>query len=83
MQNQFVLSLLDQFGNSQATVEEDFENVTFTMKGENLCEDCLCVIYDISDQRYQKIKDFYRVSISVTFLVSISILFNDFYTSKF
>jgi len=40
MQNQSVLSLLDQFGNRQATVEEDFENVTFTMKGENLCEDC-------------------------------------------
>lgn len=62
-QNQFVLNLLHQFGNGNAATENELEDVTFTIMGRSLCEDCLCILFDVSDSRYQRIKNFYRVNI--------------------
>lgn len=61
-QNQYVLNLLYQFGNPSAENEEELENVTFMLLGKKLCEECLCVLFNISNWRYQRVKDFYRVS---------------------
>jgi len=62
-QNQYILNLLHQFGNSSATNEKELEEVHFKLLGRCVCEDCLCVIYGLSDWRYERIKNFYRVSI--------------------
>ncbi|XP_073242963.1 uncharacterized protein [Porites lutea] len=59
-QNQYVLNLLYQFGNPSAENEEELENVTFMLLGKKLCEECLCVLFNISNWRYQRVKDFYR-----------------------
>jgi len=60
-QNQFVLNLLQQFGHADTDNEDDFENITFTMLGREICEHCLCVLFNLSDWRYDKVKSFYRV----------------------
>ena len=72
-QNQFILNLLHQFGNSGATNEKELENVNFKLIGKQVCEDWLCIIYGISDWRYQRIKNFYRVNI-VYFLHAVAAL---------
>ncbi|KAJ7369538.1 hypothetical protein OS493_038244 [Desmophyllum pertusum] len=66
-QNQFVLNLLHQFGNGNAATENELEDVTFTIMGRSLCEDCLCILFDVSDSRYQRIKNFYRVGSKVIY----------------
>ena len=65
-QNQYILNLLHQFGNSSATNEKELEEVHFKLLGRCVCEDCLCVIYGLSDWRYERIKNFYCVSIFIT-----------------
>ena len=61
-QNQFILNLLHQFGDSGATNEKELENINFRLIGKEVCEDCLCIIYSMSDWRYQRIKKLYRVN---------------------
>lgn len=61
-QNQFVLNLIYQFGDSMAESEEAMEHVEFTILGKPVCETCLCILYELSDRRYERIKNFYRVS---------------------
>lgn len=60
-QNQFVLNLLHQFGNGEATTENELNDVLFKIAGKSLCENCLCVLFGISDRRYERIKTFYQV----------------------
>ena len=62
-QNQFILNLLHQFDDSGATNEKELENINFRLNGKEVSEDCLCIIYSISDWRYQRIKNFYRVNV--------------------
>ncbi|XP_020915414.1 uncharacterized protein LOC110252901 isoform X3 [Exaiptasia diaphana] len=59
-QNQYLLNLMFQFGKSNAETEEDLENLKYTIMGETICEWCLCVLYNISDYRYERVKNFYR-----------------------
>lgn len=54
---------MHQFGNSGATDEKEMENINFRLSGKLVCEDCKCIIYGISDWRYQQIKNFYTVNI--------------------
>ena len=62
-QNQFILNLLHQFGNSGATNEKELENITLRLIGKQVCEDCLFITHEMSEWRYQRIKNFYRVNI--------------------
>ena len=62
-QNQFVLNLINQFGDSLAETEEAMEHIQFTILGKPLCETCLGILFDLSEWRYERIKNFYRVSI--------------------
>ncbi|XP_020915411.1 uncharacterized protein LOC110252901 isoform X2 [Exaiptasia diaphana] len=64
-QNQYLLNLMFQFGKSNAETEEDLENLKYTIMGETICEWCLCVLYNISDYRYERVKNFYRVGAKV------------------
>ena len=69
-QNQYVLNLIYQFGNNMADQEEQLEYVTFKLLGEDVCEDCLCILFNLSDGRYERIKNFYRVGL--IFLTTIA-----------
>lgn len=62
-QNQFVLNLIYQFGDSLAETVDAMEHIQFTILGKPLCETCLCILFDLSEWRYERIKNFYRVSI--------------------
>ena len=71
-QNQYVLNLIYQFGNNMADQEEQFECVTFKLLGEDVCEDCLCILFNLSDRCYERIKNCYRVGLILLTTIATS-----------